>query len=53
MLEINGADRSIHGTQEEEQIWTAASTWKGMETQTQDSFFIQPVWAESLEVVLE
>lgn len=26
MLEVNGADGSIHGTQEEEQICTAAST---------------------------
>lgn len=26
MLEVNGADGSVHGTQEEEQVCTAAST---------------------------
>lgn len=32
MLEVNGANGSVHGAQEEEQIRTAASTWQ--ETQT-------------------
>lgn len=34
MLEVNGANGSIHGTQEEEQIRTTASTWTDTETQT-------------------
>lgn len=29
VLEINGADGGVHGTQEEEQIWTAAGSWTG------------------------
>lgn len=28
MLKVNGANGSVHGTEEEEQIWTASSTWK-------------------------